>query len=234
MFNWDNVPQELVKNLKSYCSELVKINNDNLLSINLIKEIDFCKNKKMPIKLVVIVQNMTLDVLKQNLKVVRSGVRKSIPAPLFFTLKHIESSSDVFPIEFYNMGERHVTIYGEDLLSDIKIDNTNIKGKLIRLQQVYLEVGLKEKEIKQLIYSSFQAFISVFRGMLKLKQVPVPSGTLELLQDLSLEYTINIDLLKSIYSLEIDSLKKNKLEEFLSSYINLIRTIAVKVDEMVV
>jgi hypothetical protein len=90
------------------------------------------------------------------------------------------SSLDTFPIEFLEMKEHNVLIYGEDVLSGISIDlkhlrficEEQIKGRLIRLRQGYLEIGQRRKGIEALIKDCFTGLLPVFKALLRIKGVP--------------------------------------------------------------
>ena len=47
--------------------------------------------------------------------------------PVFFTEDYIIRSTDVFPIEFLDMKENHVTLYGKDLFEAIAVDTKNLR-----------------------------------------------------------------------------------------------------------
>jgi hypothetical protein len=45
--------------------------------------------------------------------------RKRIAAPLIMTPEYIDTSLDVFPIEFFNIQQLHLTVYGDDIWLDL-------------------------------------------------------------------------------------------------------------------
>jgi hypothetical protein len=241
MFNWDEVNIKLANKIEKYCQELVEINKHILVSVNLIGEsaTDNWTEKDL-VKLLVIVDKVDLDLLKANMKLVSKGIKIGIIAPLFLTLEHINSSSDVFPIEFWDMKTRHIAIFGKDCFSDINIEDSNlrleceqeIKGKLIRLRQAYLEIGSKQKQIKNLIYESFSAFMPVFSNMLRLKHIEVPKNKIDILDNFSETYAINVGILKDINSGEFEQIKGLELEIFFGDYLEIIEKIALVIDKL--
>jgi len=181
-----------------------------------------------------------LDFLKKSLKLVREGNKKGIPAPLILTLDDIQSSSDVFPIDFLDMKLRHKTIFGKDYLLDVDVAHIHLrlqceqelKGKLIRLREVYLEVGLNEKRIQNLIYESYKSLIPVLRTMILLKGADIPENV-DVLEVVSELYAVDVSLCRQIDSLQAT---KQALEDFFASYIALVANLAhimdtFKVDE---
>ncbi|MEW5894702.1 MAG: hypothetical protein AB1650_02925 [Candidatus Omnitrophota bacterium] len=131
---------------------------------------------------VLVVSAINQDFLDRRLKIIRAAGRKRIEAPLILTEDHIRSSSDVFPIEFLEMKQHHVLLYGKDILKDLVVEEEHIrlfceqqiKGKLIRIRQAYLEVGLKRKGIESLLRESLGSLLPVFRNLLRLRGIEVP------------------------------------------------------------
>src|SRR5437667_194921 len=84
----------------------------------------------------------------QTLDLVKWGRKHRISTPLFMTKEYVLHSTDVFPIEFTEIKERHRIIFGEDIFKDLDIPfkdmrllcEQQIKGKLLHLRQAYLEI----------------------------------------------------------------------------------------------
>ena len=97
------------------------------------------------------------------------------------------------------MQKGHLLAYGEDVLSDLSFDiehlrlqcEREIKGKLLLLRERFLETEGKTKQIQALVAESITAFISIFRGLLHLKDVPIPSTRRETVEALAREFPIN-------------------------------------------
>ena len=86
---------------------------------------------------------------------VRKWVKKGNPPPHFFDPKHIETSLDVFPMEFMDIKDQHKVLLGKDPLHGISVDLKNLrheceselKGKLLHLRAFYAENCNKPKMI---------------------------------------------------------------------------------------
>ena len=134
--------------------------------------------KRSDINLIIMVDKLGMGELRTCLKLIKKGRKKGITAPLFFTAEHIRTSADAFPIEFLEMKEKHIHIYGSDPFSDLIIDPKNlrlqceqqIKGQLIRLRQSYLEVGLQKRQILGLLITSFTGLLPVLRNTIRLME----------------------------------------------------------------
>ncbi|OGW76075.1 MAG: hypothetical protein A2Z72_01765 [Omnitrophica bacterium RBG_13_46_9] len=177
----DPVRPDIKKIIGPYLKTLLEIHKDNIISIVLYGSAtgnDF-SHKSSDINLLVVFKELDFPQLNRSLKLVSGGMQKKIAAPLFLSLAHIDTSKDVFPIEFMEIKENNTVLYGRDLFRDIQIDQKHIelfceqqiKGKLIRLRQAYLEVGLKKKGIEALMKESLYGLMPVFRAMLRVKGV---------------------------------------------------------------
>ena len=142
--------------IQPYLMKLLDLHKENVVSIVLYGSAtgkNFIPGKS-DINLVVVFKDLQLLQLKNSLSVVSSGISKRITAPLFLSLSHIETSKDTFPIEFIEIKENNILVYGKDVFGGLNIDEANlrlfckreIEGKLIRIRQAYLEIGLKKRQ----------------------------------------------------------------------------------------
>ena len=172
----DRVRQVITKLIDPYLRKLLAIHNENIISILLYGSATgkFYMPSKSDINLMVIFKDLGFSQLKSSLKIITHGIPKKIPAPLFLSLTHIETSKDVFPVEFLEIKENNILLYGSDLFSDMQIAETHIrlfcereiKGKLIRLREAYLEIGLRKKGIESLMKESMYSLMPTFRALI--------------------------------------------------------------------
>jgi len=244
LVNLERLPAEVGRVVKPYCREMLKLHGDNIESIFVFGSAtgkDFIP-RKSNINLLLIFKKLALSDLKKSLKLVARGRKKKIIAPLFFTCKHVETSTDTFPLEFLEMKENHILLYGKDILEDLEISGDNIrlqceqqlKGKLIRLRQAYLEIGLRKKGVESLLIESFTSLMPVFRNMLRLKGKEVPREKEEVLKELSSQFAVDEGVFLSILKDKQGDEKIGgmKAEDFLGRYLDEIHKLAVAVDEI--
>jgi len=132
---------------------------------------------KSDINSVIIMDEVGFSHLKRALAVIAWGRKQRIASPLLLTKEYIHSSSDIFPIEFLDIKENHILVYGEDFFSQLPINMANlrlfcehqIKGKLVRIRQAYLGSGLKAAAIEVLLKESLNSLIPIFRNLVRLK-----------------------------------------------------------------
>lgn len=96
--------------------------------------------------------------------------------PVFFPEDHIKNSADVFPLEFLDMKEHHILLYGKDLLKDLKIDIKNLrfqceqelKSKLLNAKRAYSRTR-HTADLKNLLFKFFTSAMHILRNVLRMK-----------------------------------------------------------------
>lgn len=129
------------------------------------------------INFVVILKNLDFSVLKASLGFVQGGRKHKISTPLFLTKEYILNALDVFPIEFSEIKEQHIIVFGEDIFKDLDIPlkdvrllcEQQVKGKLLHLRQAYLNGGASPSILKNVLLSALRDLTPVFRQMIILK-----------------------------------------------------------------
>ncbi len=81
--------------------------------------------------------------LKNNPITGLSSPKQEKHLPLFLTEEQINSSTDIFPIEFLDMQENYTVIYGKDVLRDISVDIKNLQ-KFTKIQKkIRIKISLE-------------------------------------------------------------------------------------------
>jgi len=122
------------------------------------------------------VYEVTLEFLDFIVRLGKKYSQYDVAAPLLMTPGYIETSLDVFPVEFLNFSAIHHTMFGPDLLRDLSIDHTHlllqcereVKSKLLWLHQGYIESLDDEKQLVVWLSNSITGYIPLFRAILYL------------------------------------------------------------------
>lgn len=184
---------------------------NNILEANKETIISTCYYGKNKV-LFILKNEQNISFFKQNQKLVKKCYAKKI-LPLFITENHFLTSQDVFPLEFLEIKYTLQNIYGENISDKININKENlrleieqqIKGLLIRIYQILLEVKINSKNVKNIINTSNEKFIICIQGFFFLK-------TNEYIKKDKLEFQeIEIDLNKISH----DKYDENSLEEYI-------------------
>ncbi|MFH1504986.1 MAG: hypothetical protein ABIH08_06350 [Candidatus Omnitrophota bacterium] len=244
IMNEEKLQLEVQKKFIPYFKTMLNIHGDNLISVFVYGSAageDYIP-KISDINSVFVFKNINFSVFKNSLNMVSKGIFKKIAAPLFLTKNYINSSLDVFPIEFLDMKENHILLYGEDILSGLKIKGGHIrlfceqqiKGKLIRIRQAYLEVGLKKKGLEALLKESLNALIPIFRNLIRLKGKYTDGNKTEIIRQFCQIFELDENVFLPIYkdSANDEKIANQEVVVFLEKYLNQIEKLAGMVDKL--
>lgn len=132
--------------------------------------------KKSDYNVLVILDAVPLDRLAAVGAVLRSWGEAGNPPPMTFTASEWKSSSDVFPMEYADILERHRVLYGADAAEGISVSRADLRlqveqqalGKLLHLRRGAMAAGDDSKEQIALLEASLSALMVVFRGVVRL------------------------------------------------------------------
>ncbi len=235
---------EVEKKFLPYMKELLTIYKNNVLSVFIFGSAatENYKPASSDINSCFVFKNIEFSQLKQSLKIIQKGMKKKITAPLLLTKDYILESLDVFPIEFLDMKEAHITVHGEEILNTLDIKGEHIrlfceqqiKGKLIRIRQAFLEIGLSKKGIETLIKDSLNSLFPVFRNLLRLKGIEPSINKKVLIDQLCNTLSLDANVWMAIYT---DKENDEKIAGkdatiFVERYIQQIEKLANEVDKL--
>jgi predicted nucleotidyltransferase len=94
--------------------------------------------------------------------------------PLVLTSPELQTSADVFSIEFLDMKQRYRVLYGEDVLRGLDVPmqlhrrqlEYELREKLFLLRQHVLLAGTDDKKLWEIMLSSLSSFTTLFRHAL--------------------------------------------------------------------
>ena len=123
----------------------------------------------------------------------RAWVDAGNPAPLTLKTTEWRGSSDIFPMEYADILERHRVLYGEPPFAGIKVDLPHLRlqleqeamGKLIKLRQGVLASGNDGQRQLELVAASVSAIMIVFRAFLRLHAERPPADNVSLVESVA-------------------------------------------------
>jgi predicted nucleotidyltransferase len=139
------------------------------------------KAGKSDYNVLVIVDSLPLERLRAVAAVTRAWGEDGNPPPMTFTMREWRSSSDIFPMEYADILERHRVLFGEAPFDGIKVAPADLRlqvehqtmGKLLRLRQATMGAGNDGKRQLEVLEQSLSTLMVVFRGVSRLQgQVP--------------------------------------------------------------
>lgn len=126
------------------------------------------------VNLLCIVREMSFGVLTAMAPAVEWWSRQKHHAPLVLTREELERSADIFSIELLDMRQRHRVLFGDDVLSDLRIPmhlhraqlEYELREKVILLRERLLSAAGNKGRLWELLLSSLPAFTTLFRHVL--------------------------------------------------------------------
>lgn len=131
--------------------------------------------------LLVLVESLDLERLQREAAIARAWAEAGNPPPLTLTVQEWRASSDIFPMEYADILERHRVLYGSPPFDGVTVDRRDLRlqleqqamGKLLQLRQAVLSAGGDRKQLGELLASSLSTFMVIFRAVLRyLGEVP--------------------------------------------------------------
>lgn len=192
--------------LDSICNEC-KEHVDSIYLYGAVVTGDFVP-KQSTIQSLILFDDFHFPRAKQIQPIVKSHIKNGIVAPLCLSVETLERSTDTFPLEFTEIKEKHLHVFGEtNRVKDLDIRKENIrlkieeqiKGKLIRLREVYMEIGDQPKLLIEIMESTLHDLVPSLRNMLKFLDVEdVPVSTTEVLKILDEKTEFSTQVLEII------------------------------------
>ncbi len=197
---------------------------------------------KSDINFMIVLSEEGIGNIDRAFKTVHTWQKRKVAVPLFLTQGYIETSTDVFPIEYLNFQRNHVLVYGKDLLENLSFDHNNIrlqcereiKGKLLVLRTAFLETGVKARKMKEVIAGSLQAFLAIFTALLFLREAEIPSGKREILRAVSDAYNLDPALFERVLDVKEDKIKlgDEEMRLLFKDYLKEVRRLSMIVDKL--
>ncbi|MDP8236661.1 MAG: hypothetical protein P9M08_09775 [Candidatus Erginobacter occultus] len=242
--NLETLPAAVADKVKPYLEKMIEIQGDNLLSAAVYGSAageDFSE-KISDINILLVCREVDLPALKKSLDLVARGNRSRIPAPLFLTPRYLKTSADVFPVEFFEIKDHCRVLYGEDFISGLKIDRKNlrhqceeqVKGKLVRIREAYLETAGKKGGLDRILKESLASLMPVFRNLPRLQGKEPAGSKEEVLNSLAREFGLEAEVFLSIWRDRQDDEKigGENAEIYLERYLRQLEKLAAAVDEL--
>lgn len=230
--------------LEAFCQDLRRLYSDNLVSIILYGS--FNKGNFIPkrsnINLLVVLKKIEFEDLSRAVNIFNRWSKVGRTTPLLFTEEYINRSIDVFPVEFSDIKENYKILYGKDILKDISIEQKDLryvcekelKEKLIRLRQAYIEARARPFILKRVMINSFSSIMAILRNFLKLAGGAPAYDIEDLLTALSEKFNFSKDIALTIFRLKKREihLPSQEIKNLYLNWLSQIEELTLKVDKL--
>jgi hypothetical protein len=155
---------------------------------------------KSSLSLAVVVDNVEAVILDAIRPLVRRWRGTRVATPLVFDPLYLETSRDVFPLEFLDLLDRHRLLWGRiDPFADITVARVHLRieleeqlrGKMLHLWELYLETHRASRLARALLHT-LPHFYILLRGMLFLHEEDRPTDPLALLEAVETAYRVTL------------------------------------------
>ncbi|HKG78567.1 MAG TPA: hypothetical protein VKA78_04095 [Pyrinomonadaceae bacterium] len=132
--------------------------------------------------LLIALNRITPEDLRQAQAPMREWQRLGHPLPVYFTVEELSDAADVFPIEFHQMANARIVLYGHDPFEFVKLSDANLRhqteyelrSKLIQLRRLYIPASVSIEKLCGLMNDSLSSFAALFRAVLLLHGQEAP------------------------------------------------------------
>lgn len=211
------VKPQAEKKIKPFFEEILAKYRDKIHSINITGTAateDF-DEKISDVNSVIILKEMDLTFLEFLAPLGKRYRKQKVAAPLIMTPQYVESSLDVFPIEFLNLKAIHSTVFGDDLFEDIAIDRMDLrhqcerelKTRLIWLRQRYISSLGDTKLLTEAFINSITGDIPLFRGIIALLHKVPPVRQLDVIMALAEASGVNTGVFAEVLKEKYENIK---------------------------
>lgn len=197
---------------------------------------------KSDINFMIVLSEEGIERLDKAFKVVKRWQKQKVAIPLFLTELYVESSLDVFPIEYMSFKRNHVLVYGKDILEELTFDRElvrlqcerEIKGKLLLLRQAYMETGGRGRALREAIGQSIPAFVAIFEALLSFKGKEIPEQRRGLVNLTCDTFDLDAGLFQKLLDIKEVALKPDDAESksFFQDYLKEVRKLSKIVDTL--
>ena len=184
---------------------------------------------KSDINILAVLTPEGMNRLESAIEIVKNWRKRSVAVPLVMTKDFIVSSLDSYPIEFLNMKNNSIVIYGENVLEgltfkpeDLRLQiERELKSKVLLLREGYLGSEGSARELRNLIGRSLTAFVSIFNALLYLKTGSAPRNKRATISEMSKVFGVNADVFTECFKIRegTDKLSKSDVPALFKKYL---------------
>ena len=164
--------------LNGLVEDLRETHGDNLASVVLYGSVAAGDNVELrsDYNILIALNRIAPEDLRQAQAPMREWQRLGHPLPVYFTVEELSDAADVFPIEFHQMANARVVLYGHDPFEFVKLSDANLRhqteyelrSKLIQLRRLYIPASVSIEKLCDLMSESLSSFAALFRAVLLL------------------------------------------------------------------
>jgi predicted nucleotidyltransferase len=192
--------------------------------------------------LLISLHRITPEDLRQAQAPMREWRRLGHPLPVYFTVEELSDAADVFPIEFHQMSQARIVLFGKDPFEFIKLSNSHLRhqteyelrSKLIQLRRLYIPYSVSLAKLCDLMTDSLASFAALFRAVLVLHGVEAPVAKPECVRATVRLLNLNSEPFEEIFAMRASGetpATEQEANELFAAYMLQIERVVEAVDE---
>ena len=193
--------------------------------------------------LLIALNRITPEDLRQAQAPMREWQRLGHPLPVYFTVEELSDAADVFPIEFHQMANARIVLYGKDPFEFVQLSDQNLRhqteyelrSKLIQLRRLYIPASVSIEKLCELMSESLASFAALFRAVLLLFRQQAPVAKPDVVRATVKLLNLDPTPFEQVFSFRTgDALPRSEEEanEIFASYMQEIEKVTEAVDEL--
>jgi len=233
----------ILEKFKNYLPEIENIFKENIISVTIYGSIvkgNFIPKKSDLNVLIICKKNIPEQFIKFSPLFLKLN-RKINFYPLILTKNEIKNSADIFPMEFSDIKEHHITLKGKDIFKNLKIENkylrleleTQIKGKLILLKESLLKFAKNKKNLKNIMLNSIPSIIIILKNVLILNKIKNSISIDAIISKAEFITKIKFDTLKKLIKIKNsnEKISSSEILKIYSQYLKEIESLSNYIDK---
>lgn len=179
---------------------------------------------------------------ERSFSLVKKWRKRNVAVPLFLSTHYIETSTDVYPIEYFNFQKRYVLVFGKDMLKELSFKKEDlrlqiereIKGKFLILRESYLESAGKKAALMVIIDRSLHAFMAIFNALFELKDIKAAEDKRSIITDTCRVFGLDNLIFMKLLNIKEGRIKpdEKELNSIFKDYLNEIEKLSKIVDKL--
>jgi predicted nucleotidyltransferase len=191
------------------------------------------------INLVVVVDELGYESLRAVRSHVGAWSRKGVATPLLLERRFLTSAADVFPMELHDIREEHRLLLGEDVFASLEIRDDHLRfqcehearGKVLRLRELYLEIGGNRRRLRELLLDSLKTFLIIMRNLARSRGLGAPIPYAEVLKTFEKEFQCALPVMARLLAVKLGNAKwQGDEEQAFADYLRELRQLIEMID----
>ena len=164
-----------------------------------------------------------------------------VATPLVIEEAFLRAAADVFPMELHDIKDGHRLLAGRDVFAALDIRDHNLRhqlehearGKLLRLRELYLEIGDNRGRLQELMLDSLTTFMTILRAALRMRGATSVLSCGDTLDRFSQDFSASLPTIARLLQVKLGAEQwPGNTEDFFHAYLGEVERVVQIVDQM--